>query len=323
MDSGKGKGPAPPEGSENGRGKPQSKQEKPSANSLLSRVAASASGLTRSAFSEPNSSEINQGTAAALSSSGKATTSGSGSGSSTWAESSKSSLQRADFGSGGASQEGFRTGHSDQHVQQTEREFSSFLSFLDGIDSFQPSEPDPTQEGFPPEALDEAWARSWFPTAPSSSSHQTATVAQQESRDGEDVLAILSSPSEHFEAPKPEDENYDWGLSAEQLTQLRAMTKDIFPAPDSHIGIDAEHPLNLMSHTGPDFENGTLEGQEAWLEQWEGVLTRYADEVWGGLLPLVKEARREVEDLRGENASTEQSKALRRLGAILGHLQKR
>lgn len=85
------------------------------------------------------------------------------------------------------------------------------------------------------------------------------------------------------------------------------MTKDLFPAPAAHGAVDAGNPLNLVSE---EFD---------W-EAWEGVLTGYADEVWGGLLPLVREARREVEEGKGE---VEQSKALRRLGAVLGHLQGR
>jgi len=44
----------------------------------------------------------------------------------------------------------------------------------------------------------------------------------------------------------------------------------------------------------------------------EGVLTRYTDEVWGGLLPLVKQARQEIEKwewrvYEGETDSTEET----------------
>jgi len=52
-------------------------------------------------------------------------------------------------------------------------------------------------------------------------------------------------------------------------------------------------------------------------------LTRYTDEVWGGLLPLVRQARQEMEEMGNEGSVKEKPTALRRLEAILGHLQKR
>jgi hypothetical protein len=73
----------------------------------------------------------------------------------------------------------------------------------------------------------------------------------------------------------------------------------------------------------PTFEGETIEAREHWREQWEGVLTRYTDEVWGGLLPLVKQAREEIEEMRNVGTVREKPTALRRLEAILGHLQKR
>ncbi|TVY44740.1 hypothetical protein LOCC1_G002275 [Lachnellula occidentalis] len=325
MDSGKGKGKASVPLSKDTENAPSNPPENPS---LLSRVTASASGLARSALTAPTPSET---TAAAFSSSAKGTSSsaGTGSGSSAYAESSKSTQsypsQSAESGPGSS----FRAGHSEKHAVQSEREFSSFL---DGIDSFQPSEPPVTGHGTGKDestsnVLAEAWTRSKFPLdRPSSSILQHMTVAEQESRDGEDVLAILSSThpgsQEQFEAPEPEtgERKYDWGLSTEQRTDLKAMTKDLFgltPAAETRVGgVDAEHPLNLI----PQNVN-----MEAWREQWEGVLTRYTDEVWGGLLPLVKEARREVEGMRdgGEGGGIEKSVALRRLGGILGHLQGR
>jgi hypothetical protein len=319
MDSAKGKGRAPPA---NDEGKPQSKPDDTASNSsMLSRVATSASGLTRSAFSAPNTNELNETTAAALSSSGKGSSSGTGSGSSAWAESSKAAQQPTNSQFDGAARESFRAGHSEEHANQAEREFSSFL---DGIDSFQSSEPVTGTGRDEHNALAEAWTRSQSPRKPHTSGFQSSTVTEQESRDGEEVLAMLSDPnslSEQFEAPEPEDENYDWGLSAEQRTQLRAMTKDMFPAPEHHAGVDPDHSLNLIPNFGA--EDGNLEARRVWREQWEGVLTRYTDEVWGGLLPLVEEARKEVEEMRNENGVTEQPKALRRLGAILEHLQKR
>lgn len=283
--------------------------------SMLSRIAASATGLTRSAFTSPTSNELNE-RAAALADPGKGQIgqSSSSSGNSAWAESSKAPQQNAGQASSASA---LRVGHNEEHIRQSENEFSSFLN---GIESFAPFD-DAT--GGLGDDFGEAWARS---TSASNSLLQRpvyGSVAEQQSRDGEDVLAILSQngTTEGAFEPPQEDENYDWGLSAEQLSQLRAMTKDLFPPIEAHRTIDSDHLLNLA----PNFDGAygqPPEGSDEWREQWDGVLNRYTDEVWGGLLPLVKDARQEVEDLRNNPSSTEQPKALRRLGAILGHLRK-
>jgi len=311
-------------GDANGKGKsratPQEKDEPPAASnepsnsSLFSRITASATGLTRSTLATPTTNELH---AAARSHSGKGQSlSSGGSGSSIWAESSKSAHQASHDQSGGSRSASLRTGHHEQHIQRSENEFSSFL---DGIRSFTPSENlSGTSEG----RLEDAWERS----QPAPQIYETRvperTVAEQQTHDGEEVLAILSSPTglgNEFEAPLEDQEDYDWGLSAEQLSQLRAMTKEILPPPEPHAGVAAEHPLNL----NPSFEGETIEAREHWREQWEGVLISYTDEVWGGLLPLVKQARQEMEEMRVDGPVSEKPTALRRLEAILGHLQKR
>lgn len=316
MNEGKGKGRV--KGDEDGD-KGQS-EEQPS---MLSRVASSATGLTRSAFANPYSNELNERAAAALADSGKGEPgqSSRSSSNSAWAESSKAPQQQVHQANLASA---FRAGHNEEHIRQTENEFSSFL---DGIDSFVPSED--TGKGYFASGglgddLGEAWTRSQpNAIAPDSQKPAYGSVAEQQIRDGEDVLALLfsSNPMDETFEPSPEDESYDWGLSAEQLSQLRAMTKDLFPSTALHTIVDPNHPLNLV----PNFDDAYGQpptGSEGWREQWDCVLNRYTDEVWGGLLPLVQEARKEVEELRNDPASTEQPKALRRLGAILGHLRK-
>jgi hypothetical protein len=290
--------------------------------SMLSRVVASATELTRSAFTTPNGNELNERAAAALADSGKGQIgqSSNSNSNSAWAESSKAPQQRQQTNSASA----FRAGHREEHIRQSEDEFSSFLN---GIDSFTPSE-NTGQKHFPSgglgDDLEESWSRSQRTvTASHSPKPANVSVAEQQSRDGEDVLALLSQsgPMEETFEPSSEDENYDWGLSAEQLSQIRAATKDLFPSIEAHGTVDPDHPLNLA----PNFENAyghTPAGSESWREQWDGVLNRYTDEVWGDLLPLVKEARKEIEELGRNPSSSEQPKALRRLGAILGHLRK-
>jgi len=300
--------------------RPQQKEETAPSNepsnseSLFSRITASATGLTRSTFSAPTANELSNQAATAFAGSRKGQSLSSNSdGSSAWAESSKTAQQTNQGQSSGTGSAGLRTGHHEQHVQQTENEFSSFL---DGIDSFTPSE---NVALISDRGLEDAWYRSQV--APRRSIVPERSVAQQESRDGGEVLAILSSPREldqEFEPPQ-DDQEYDWGLSKEQLIQLRAMTKEIFPLPEPHVGMAADHPLNLK----PNFKGEPVEAREHWREQWESVLTRYTDEVWGGLLPLAKQAREEIEGMGEGEAVKEKPMALRRLEAILGHLQQR
>ncbi|KAE9372209.1 hypothetical protein N431DRAFT_439315 [Stipitochalara longipes BDJ] len=319
------------EGKDNGKGKshalfqeiedPTPSNEPPNSHSLFSRITASAAGLTRSTFTAPTANELSNQTATTLATSGKGQAlNNHNGGSSAWAESSKAAASQGEHGqANGAGSAGLRNRHHDQHIQQSENEFSSFL---DGIDSFTPS------EGFVTSAdtgLEDVLGEDGRKRSQASYLHnskgQQRTVAEQETRDGEDVLALLSSPAgleDEFEDPL-EDEDSDWGLSSEQLIQIRAMAKEIFPPQEPHIKVAVDHPLNL----NPSFEGEMIEAREHWREQWDGVLTRYTDEVWGGLLPLVKQAKQEMKEMGSEGTIKEKPTALRRLEAILGHLKKR
>lgn len=311
MSNSKGKNPA--NGNEDAELDSPGTQAEPS---LFSRVADSASGLTRSAFTTPSGHELNGHAAAALSNAGKGQTSGRSPGESSWAEGSKLVQSSGHAQASGSSS--LRAGQSEAHVRQSEADFSDFL---DGIDSFKASENDAhLLSTETPDRFEEVWTRSQVGLRLSNGipAAATTTVAEQERRDGEDVLNLLSGPTslDEFEAPEEENEFYDWGLSQDQIIELRAMTKEMFPPTEQHNGITADNPLNLVPLSG-DYD------QQQWFQEWDGVLNRYADEVWGGLLPLVKEARQDVEDIRNGEATSEQPKALRRLNAILNHLQKR
>lgn len=288
------------------------------AQSMLSRIAASASGLTRSAFTAPNN---NESAVAALANSGKGnSSSNSGTGSSAWAESAKSSQPSYAQAGGVAS---VKVGHSEEHVRQSEEEFSSFLN---GIDSFSLSEPSGNIGVDSYKDIGSTWGEAWARAQTVEAKEvvnpdlTSREVAEQEALDGQGVLDLLSSPgwiSQEYEA-LPEDvapEEYDWGLTQDQISQIRAMTRHLEP-PEPHAAKDVDHPLNLIP-------NLSVERRAKWIERWDSVLTRYADEVWGGLLPLVKEARKEVEAMQVDGTISGDPTALRRLQAILGHLQQR
>ncbi|KAG9233322.1 hypothetical protein BJ875DRAFT_49945 [Amylocarpus encephaloides] len=303
--------------------------------SLISRIAASATGLTNSAFAAPNSLELHASTQAALSSSGKATSSIAGSsGSLTGAEITRTTAHQGSSHATPGFTQGFRVGHTEAHAHQAEQEFSSFL---DGIASFEPSEEAITgsrsHETGVEEAFEYRWARSQPPATVLTQTQSSAAILEQESRDGQEVMAILLQPtsmSEHVDPREYENDlNQNWGLSKDQISQIRAMTREIFAPFEPHTTIPQDDPLHLV----PPFEVGRIDqdlgvedqvahAREAHLEQWRGVLESYTDEVWGDLLPLVKQAREEVEDIKGQASNVKKPRALKRLEAILGHLRK-
>jgi len=314
--------------------------------SILERVTASATGLAHSAFAAPTSNELSDAATAALTSTGKGRQPDGSSGS--LAESSHSNQQTRLPTSQGQSLPSIRAGHREEHIIDVESKFSSFL---DGIDSFTPSsEPYSHADPFPRQALDIPLERANGRTDTRSEAGLVwyNTVHEQQQHDGDAVLSILSHPSaitNELEALPVEEEVLDWNLTDEQISRLRTLVDDIFPPPEKHISMSAEHQLNLIpdmfsTPTTSDpvpFNDTNLEesymhfdniprnkARQMWMEQWEGVLTRYTDEVWGNLLPLVIEAREEIKAIKEDRPENtiEQSKALRRLRQILGHMRK-
>lgn len=315
----------------------------PSSSSLLDRVAASASGLARNVFAAPTSNELSEHAAAASASSGKGQRSVNG-GSSSWAESSRTSQQNSSSpGLQQSARSGFRSSHQEQHVAAAEAEFASFL---DGIDTFVPSV---DQGGEPTQIDDYNGNLNWINKASDFSNKTIRTapfqaVQQQEAEDGKDVLNILSDRSpttaDYYPPQNIEDEIEEWRLTDEQVAALREITKELFAPAEQHKPADISDPLNLQpaafssldtsiwlpdeyaqasqSYLGQVVSPG--EASRLWVEQWEGVLSRYQDEVWGGLLPLVKEAREEIEAIK-QAPEDHRPKALKRLGLVLGHFK--
>ncbi|KAI0110023.1 hypothetical protein F4814DRAFT_425365 [Daldinia grandis] len=71
---------------------------------------------------------------------------------------------------------------------------------------------------------------------------------------------------------------------------------------------------------------GTSDLEEAkniWVDQWQGVLSSYTDEVWGELGSLVKVAREELTNISvpHEEASPSKLKAVQRLQQLLNHIR--
>ena len=79
--------------------------------------------------------------------------------------------------------------------------------------------------------------------------------------------------------------------------------------------------IATMPHSDPSSGNSS-EGSVAHLLQWLDVLNRYQDEVWGDMLPLVQDARKEVEQAKNGIADEQHAgPAIRRLAMVFAHLK--
>ena len=118
-------------------------------------------------------------------------------------------------------------------------------------------------------------------------------------------------------------ESHDLDLEGQSFKNTRSLVPDWM----LDRGSSSESPSILaatMLHTDESYMCSTrdMESLVAQTEPWLKFLTSYQDEVWGDHLPLIREARKELQDLRnGEHeATTRGQPALRRLEMILGHL---
>ncbi|KAF4949590.1 hypothetical protein FGADI_8785 [Fusarium gaditjirri] len=162
-----------------------------------------------------------------------------------------------------------------------------------------------------------------------------SAVLEQEKMDGAAVVNLLDDSSGGLDGvllgahdPDAEDEV----LTPEAAAKLR---ETLFPADSVFSGFRWDDLLNFnpefLNQAGPqaDFERqlhfGTKSADEvrnSYLDQWDKVLNGYTEYVWGGLEPLIAEARREVEEVKTRGLDTvPQTKALDRLRQILGHVR--
>lgn len=259
-------------------------------------------------------------------------------------ESSLSSSSRPTVPS--ASDRTFRSSHVQDHVAQQESAFSNFLDGVDGLDvapqSVGSSNRNTTQWPISQVHEDGVNQRTLSKEQPSSTtSHQEADIDRQEAQDGAAVVDILSEYHEEPPADDPEP-----SLSEEEVEKVRKALFGGQHGKESNPR-DWDHALNFIpdfvrpdqdrdhSHASSNREKSeetysTLglshspEASRVWVEQWEDVLSRYTDEVWGDLLPLVGKAKKELQELEkapvlGDNVSS--TKAFDRLRQILSQIR--
>lgn len=174
-------------------------------------------------------------------------------------------------------------------------------------------------------------------------------VHQAEMTDGADVLDLLADPTfspgaDLYEIPQIDDtveqdasDLFGENFNAEEQQLAQTMRSNL-PAPPTHGRINTAHPNSLnFASDGDAFDRlcETLDRvsltdgdahHSAFLTQlqrdWEAVSGSYTDEVWGDMLPDVKQAQEEIQAVTSGKRPLD-SKAVARLKMILNHIEPR
>ncbi|KAL1651374.1 hypothetical protein SLS58_000714 [Diplodia intermedia] len=301
--------------------------------SMSSRIAASASGLAKDMLGSGSADEAQSAFASGSGLSRKLQNGTGAAGASAWAQTLPSrqngSSSCVSNGSGEPfrSQEGFRTTSTESNV------FEDWT-----IDEFLATDP--------PATLSESnggFLKDGLNLTPG----QSASSGPTGFDDGAEVRLLLSDPA--FSAdesadmqmadPTAETVNDLFGQNfSPEEREIAEKMKSSLPPPPQHNGVSPHNPLNLR----PEFANPQLEeeirdlsrtlgpGEEGvmtfsnaqrhhWLAEWDDVLNGYTDEVWGEMLPVVKAARSQLEEVKTGTERLD-SKAVARLRMILGHV---
>ncbi|KAI9868941.1 MAG: hypothetical protein M1813_002764 [Trichoglossum hirsutum] len=160
----------------------------------------------------------------------------------------------------------------------------------------------------------------------------------QHEEDGAAVVALLSQPNflDLIDTSQDDDDLppiWSLELTSSQIDTIERL-KALLPAPPTHNPSFPTQALNLIPTEALSipslWDHGDANASHAeqtnsrqqWLQDWDGVLRQYADEVWGDLLPLVEEAREEIEEAKENDGEVQgEVRAVTRLAMILGHLR--
>lgn len=160
--------------------------------------------------------------------------------------------------------------------------------------------------------------------------------------DGAAVVALLSNPK--IEIDEEPTNSWAFGKSQDGEDYHGTVQKAQHPHSPHNVtnppgAQTATNPLALIpdfcSLWGPNYSAGYGEGRDRRLglevipdtnvgegQPWIDVLHRYQDEVWGDMLPLVQEARKELKIATASDKGASQERpALRRLAMLLRHLK--
>ncbi|GKT63700.1 hypothetical protein ColTof4_04717 [Colletotrichum tofieldiae] len=286
--------------------------------SFANRLATSAANLSRAALTgRPDAESIRGGTSAKVYAQAEASTNS--------AHDSVNQGQAATYRGAGGHDTGIgSTFSSSPHsITAGEQQYDSFMGARATLDSsVQIRIPDNARPGL---------------AGPASTSHSSRSlgtqsdVREQEARDGQQVIDLLSAPGElgGFEAIDDSLQNF---ISQEEEESLRkALFSGSGDGPTSYWTplldfqpdfLQGGNVTELLQHFG------VADPQQArvmWMDSWNDVLASYTDQVWGDLGSLAREAQREIQEAReqGTTSTADPSgmQALQRLRQILAHIR--
>ena len=149
------------------------------------------------------------------------------------------------------------------------------------------------------------------------------------SNDGAAVVALLSDPTFNIdEAPAnawavPKIDKGKAKLGSQPVEQqLYDSAEPLAPMNPLDLIPDFKTSWNPVAYASNiHYENLSSDPAFGDIQPWTDILNRYHDEVWGDMLPLVKEAREELKSADNSPEGTLHDRpALRRLGMLLKHL---
>lgn len=142
--------------------------------------------------------------------------------------------------------------------------------------------------------------------------------------DGAAVVALLADPGFSAETDPNDSVTSMAPDNCGYLLGEKQQRKSIDPS-------DPRNPLDLVPGFDSSwktarlpnhfYQDSTLNSNFGDIQPWAEILDRYHDEVWGDMLPLVKEARKELEAAKASPEGALQNRpAIRRLGMLVKHL---
>jgi hypothetical protein len=222
--------------------------------------------------------------------------------------------------------ESFRSNDTGRHIRQHEREFSNFLN---GTDILTPAPLTDIRQDSTPKVANSSTYQPRY-------GHLRSDITAQEMQDGAAVSTLLhSEPAEdqftldEEMLPEPEMQRLRQTLfgggeySAEFWAQILDFTPESLQKDISEsAGLDGSRPISedAVSLTGL---SQMEEARNQWASHWDGVLSRYNEEVWGELTPLVQAAKESLRTIMqtGTGEQGADMKAVARLRQLLAHIR--
>ncbi|KAK2063840.1 hypothetical protein LY76DRAFT_158838 [Colletotrichum caudatum] len=234
--------------------------------------------------------------------------------------------QAATYRGGGIYNTGLGSAFSSSRHSTTagEQQYEGFKEAQAALDiSDQPQIPDEPQHSF---------AGSTSTSHKSHSSRVQSDINEQEARDGQQVVDLLTAPNELYDLEAIDDNLHSFVSRREEKSLRKALfnggsgdgpASNWTALLDFQPGFLQEGDIaELLQHFGV---TDPQQARAMWMDSWADVLASYTDQVWGDLGFLAREAQKEIDEAREQGTATNPGgmQALRRLQQILAHVRGR